>query len=103
MPKSEANEIDKHTPLIRVGEDGLPRIDNIIELLGQTHAVIEIPGSIGTLQQTKPELAVAWREATRRAFSEALAASFVVEEFSRSSREGQQVGVYLLRRRSIAS
>jgi predicted GNAT superfamily acetyltransferase len=98
MPKSEAIEIDKHTPLIQVGKDGLPRINNADELLGQRHAVIEIPGSIDTLQQTSPGIAVTWREATRRAFSEALAAGFVVEEFYRSSREGQRFGAYLLRR-----
>jgi predicted GNAT superfamily acetyltransferase len=96
--KTEASEIDKHTPLIRVGEDGLPHINNINELLAQMQAVIEIPGSIDTLQQAQPGLAVAWREATRRAFSEALAAGFVVEEFYRSSREGQQFGAYLLRK-----
>jgi predicted GNAT superfamily acetyltransferase len=103
MPKSGAIEIDKHTPLTRVGEDGLPRVAIISELLARMHAVIEIPGSIDTLQRTTPGLAVTWREATRRAFSEAMAASFVVEEFYRSSREGQQVGVYLLTRRSIAA
>jgi predicted GNAT superfamily acetyltransferase len=96
--KTEASEIDKHTPLIRVGEDGLPHINNINELLAQMQAVIEIPGSIDTLQQAQPGLAVAWREATRRAFSEALAAGFVVEEFYRSSREGRRFGAYLLRR-----
>jgi predicted GNAT superfamily acetyltransferase len=98
MPKGETVEIDKHTPLIRVGNDGLPHINNINELLAQMHAVIEIPGSIDTLQRTNPGLAVTWREATRRAFSEALAEGFVVEEFYRPSREGQQFGVYLLRR-----
>jgi predicted GNAT superfamily acetyltransferase len=98
LPESETFEIDKHTPLIRVGEDGSPRINNADELLAQTQAVLEIPGSIDRLQQTTPELAVAWREATRRAFSEALAAGFVVEEFYRSSRDGQPFGAYLLRK-----
>jgi predicted GNAT superfamily acetyltransferase len=98
MPKSEAIEIDKHTPLIRVEEDGLPRINRANELLAQMHAVVEIPGSIDALQQTNPGSAVTWREATRRAFCEALAEGFVVEEFYRSSRKGQQFGAYLLRK-----
>jgi predicted GNAT superfamily acetyltransferase len=98
MPKSEWIEIDKHTPLIQVGEYGLPHINNINELLAQMQAVIEIPGSIDTLQQAKPGLAVAWRESTRRAFSEALAAGFVVEEFYRLSQKGEQLGAYLLRK-----
>jgi predicted GNAT superfamily acetyltransferase len=98
IPKGEAIEINKYTPLIRVGEDGLPCINNVNELLAQMHAVIEIPGNINTLQQTRPELAVTWRDATRRAFSESLAAGFVVEEFYHSSRNGQPSGAYLLRR-----
>jgi predicted GNAT superfamily acetyltransferase len=96
MPKSEANEIDKHTPLIRVGEDGLPRIDNVNQLPAQMHAVIEIPGSIDTLQQTDPGLAVAWREATRQGFSRALAAGCLVEDFYRLEKQGQSYGAYLL-------
>jgi predicted GNAT superfamily acetyltransferase len=98
IPKGEAIEIDRHTPLIRIVEDGSPHINNINELLAQMRAVIEIPCSIDSLQQTYPELAVTWREATRRAFSEALAAGFVVEEFYRSSRKGQKFGAYLLRK-----
>jgi predicted GNAT superfamily acetyltransferase len=98
MPKGDAVEINKYTTLVRVGNNGLPHINNVNELLAQMHAVIEIPGSIDTLQQTEPELAVAWRDATRQAFSEALAAGFVVEEFYRMSWEGQRFGAYLLRR-----
>jgi predicted GNAT superfamily acetyltransferase len=98
MPKGDAVEINKYTTLVRVGNNGLPHINNVNELLAQMHAVIEIPGSIDTLQQTEPELAVTWRDATRQAFSEALAAGFVVEEFYRMSWEGQRFGAYLLRR-----
>jgi predicted GNAT superfamily acetyltransferase len=96
MPKSEAIAIDKHTPLIQVGRGGLPRINNADELLGQMYAVIEIPGSIDTSQQTDPGLAVTWREATRRAFSQALAAGYLVEEFYRLEEHGRSYGAYLL-------
>jgi len=99
MLKSEALEFDKYWPLIRVGKDWLPHINNVDEPLAQMQAVLEIPGSIDTLQQTQPELAVTWREATRLAFSRSLAAGFIVEEFYRSSREGQQFGAYLLKNR----
>lgn len=98
LAKSEAIELDKDTTFVRVASDGWPRINSANESLAQMRVVIEIPGSIDTLQQTKPDLAAIWRETTRHAFSEALAAGFVVEEFNRSVRDGQQLGAYLLRR-----
>ncbi len=62
------------------------------------HALIEIPCDINSLQQQSPALAVRWREATRRAFNEALTAGYLVEEFYRLTRNGRRYGIYLLRR-----
>jgi predicted GNAT superfamily acetyltransferase len=48
------------------------------------------------LQQQNPPLAVAWRNATRSAFTEALTAGYIVDEFYRLDRHGELVGCYLL-------
>jgi predicted GNAT superfamily acetyltransferase len=69
-----------------------------IEGLKGSPALIEIPGDIGSLQQNEPELAARWREATRHAFTEALASGYIVEEFYRRDRNGQKSGAYLLSR-----
>jgi predicted GNAT superfamily acetyltransferase len=90
----ETLEIDKQMTLIRVGEDGLPRPDNMDKLHTQRQAIIEIPARIDTLQQIKPGSAFIWREATRSAFSQALAAGYLVEEFHRIEEHGP--GAYLL-------
>jgi predicted GNAT superfamily acetyltransferase len=92
--ESDTLEIDKQMTLIRVGEDGLPRPDNMDKLHTQRQAVIEIPARIDTLQQIKPGSAFIWREATRSAFSQALAAGYLVEEFYRIEEHGP--GAYLL-------
>ena len=51
--------------------------------------------NINALQIKDPKLAVEWRQATRRAFTEALAKGYVVEEFFRAEKS---LGGYLLRR-----
>ncbi len=89
-------EIENRVPLVAVGGDGLPRTDYLKELLTQPYALIEIPDRIGDIQEKNPELAVSWREATRWAFSEALASGYLVEEFYRLNRLGQSIGAYLL-------
>jgi predicted GNAT superfamily acetyltransferase len=98
LSASEAIEIDEDMTFVRVASDCWPRINGATQSLAGVRVVIEIPGSIDLLQQTKPDLAAKWRETTRHAFSEALAAGFVVEEFYRSVREGQKLGAYLLRK-----
>jgi predicted GNAT superfamily acetyltransferase len=64
--------------------------------LGQRPVAIEIPDNINLLLKNNVELAISWRAATRQAFTRAMAASYVVEEFYRLTRDGQNVGVYLL-------
>lgn len=84
--------------LVRLEADGSPGTTPLAGGLGGEHALIEIPGNIGSLQQHAPELAGSWREATRRAFTEALASGYLVEEFYRQTRSGLPLGIYLLRR-----
>ena len=58
--------------------------------------LIEIPGDINAVQQQSPELAREWRERTRRAFTEAIGAGYVVVDFYRETRGDQKVGIYVL-------
>ena len=58
--------------------------------------LIEIPGDINTIQQQSPELAREWRERTRRAFTEAIDAGYVVFDFFRETRGDEKVGIYIL-------
>lgn len=58
---------------------------------------IEVPMDIGRLQREEPELAAAWRRATRAAFLEAFAERYLVDDFRTTKRgDGASVGVYLL-------
>lgn len=58
--------------------------------------LIEIPGDINAVHQQNPELARDWRERTRRAFTEALGAGYVVVDFYRETRGDEKVGIYVL-------
>jgi predicted GNAT superfamily acetyltransferase len=89
---------EKTMALVESGTGGSPVA--CIEGLehGHERVSIEIPSDVGALQQQDPARAVAWREATRQAFTESLAAGYFVEEFYRRNEEGRP-GFYLLSRR----
>ena len=97
-PESVPPEVEAVAPLVRLGEDGSPRAGDAPGVLSRARAAIEIPGDIGALQRENTGLALEWREATRRAFTEAVAAGYLVEDFYRRTRGGQQLGVYILSR-----
>jgi len=61
-------------------------------IAGEDQVVIEIPSNINVLPQ---ETALKWRAETRRAFTEALEAGYIVTSFVRD----QKVGKYLLTKR----
>lgn len=86
-------ELEKHVSLVKMAPDGSPRIRRMVN---RDYLLIDVPADIGVLQQQNPELAVAWRNATRAAFTDALDAGYTVEEFYRIEREGQSAGCYLL-------
>jgi predicted GNAT superfamily acetyltransferase len=86
-------ELEKHVSLVTMSADGSPETRALVD---RDHLLIDVPADIGVLQQQDPELAVAWRNATRAAFTVALAAGYTVEEFYRIEREGQSAGCYLL-------
>ena len=85
-------------PLIEVGGDNAPREADVLAALDGVDATIEIPADINAVQGHDPEMAARWRSSTRRAFTEALACGFLVEDFVLRSRGEQSVGVYLLSR-----
>jgi len=61
--------------------------------------LIEIPADINELERQNSELASAWRVATRVAFTKALSSGYLVENFYRRSRGGQQFPTYYLSRK----
>ncbi len=85
-------------PLVQLGEDDSPRRHNLAEGLSHVHSLIEIPADINAFERRSGELAAEWRESTRWAFTEALAAGYLVVDFSRRSRGDQRLGIYLLSR-----
>ena len=88
-------ELDKHLSLVKIAPDGWPQRQTV-DLLAEDHVLIDVPADIGLLQQQNSESAVAWRNVTRSAFTDALSAGYIVEEFYRVGRQGQLAGCYLL-------
>jgi len=89
------------SPLIRFNGDGTPVRGDLAEATRRQRIAIEIPGDIGAVERKDPALAAEWRQATRWAFTEALAAGFFVAEFCRSVRGQQGPGVYLLEKAKV--
>jgi len=90
-------ELGNATPLVQLGADEAPRRSEMAEGLSNEQALIEVPADISALERRNAELAFEWRGATRWAFTEAIAAGYLVEEFYRRNRGNQQLGIYLLR------
>jgi predicted GNAT superfamily acetyltransferase len=86
--------------LVKSGENNIPSVDNLAENLTDEQVAIEIPADINELQKQNIRLAIEWREATRKAFTDALEQGYVVKEFYREKRGDRQYGVYLLERES---
>lgn len=88
--------LDEFARLVQVGADNEPRSSEAADIVGAPHLLIEIPEDIGAVECRHPHLAKAWREATRQAFTTALAAGYLVEEFYRVRRGDRGSGVYIL-------
>ena len=91
--ESSHEGLEAHVSLVKMSSDGSP---HTCAMMDRDYLLIDVPVDIRVLQQQNPELAVAWRNATRAAFTDALAAGYTVEEFYRIEREGQSAGCYLL-------
>jgi len=94
--KTSNLDLDRIPSLVRVGPNKAPQSGHSSEGFLQNDVSIEIPADINALQRESPELAVRWREATRWAFSKAIASGYQIEDFCGASRNEQSVGVYLL-------
>ncbi|HKP70079.1 MAG TPA: GNAT family N-acetyltransferase [Pyrinomonadaceae bacterium] len=86
--------------LVELDENDRPHCNEIEKLLEGEGVLIEIPTNIRTLESDDFHLASEWRAVTRRAFTEALAAGFVVEDFYRMGLSSCQIGAYVLTRPS---
>ena len=83
-------------PLVRFNGNGKPAEGDLAVSLSRQRIAIEIPRDMDRIEHTNKDLAREWRLATRRAFTAALDAGFVVKEFSRLIRGQQGPGAYLL-------
>jgi predicted GNAT superfamily acetyltransferase len=88
-------------PLVSFNGDGRPARADLAASLARQRVSIEIPGEILEVERTDMGLAREWRNATRWAFTEAIAAGFYVAEFCRSIRGQQGPGAYLLEKGSV--
>ena len=102
LPDVVPSALEGIAPLIRIGFDLSPQRNSSAGEQNDKRVLIEVPWDIDALQQKSPTLAHQWREATRRAFSEQLAAGYLVEEFYCQNRKGRRLGVYLLTLRTLA-
>ena len=93
-----ATGIARFPPLVELDENDRPHCNDLPTRLSGEGALIEIPTNINPLEREDFQLASEWRSATRRAFVEALAAGFVVEDFYRMGLPDCQIGAYILTR-----
>ena len=84
-PRASSSEIDRLPRLVRVEENLEPAIGD--GLIGEPRLGIEIPGAVNASAER-------WREVTREAFTSALNAGYIVEDFYVS--DDRRVGRYLL-------
>jgi predicted GNAT superfamily acetyltransferase len=87
-------EIDRNAvSLVQLGNEQQPVLKN--ELTGNQIA-IEIPTRLDDLLKLRPALAAEWRVATRKAFTQAIAAGYIVQDFVTDKQSNK--GTYLLTR-----
>ena len=98
---ASAPGLENVIPLVQLGIDDSPRRNDLTAGLSQEQALIEIPVDINALERQSGTLAVEWRESTRWAFTEAIAAGYLVTDFYRRSRGQQRFGTYLLNRGNL--
>ena len=91
-------KLENIQPLVKVSVEQTPQNNKSPNILKQPQLLIEIPSDINELQNESPKLAIEWREATRLAFTDAIAAGYIVEDFYHLCRTNQPVGSYVLSR-----
>ncbi len=93
--RSETNFKDLPA-MIFVSDKDTPAILDSRAALTNDRFLIEIPGDIGAIEKSDPDVAQEWRRTTREAFVTALDAGFVVEDFVNIDKRGPRVGSYVL-------
>ena len=97
--RAESLDVLRHlAPLVAFNGDGKPARADLDESLARQRVSVEIPGDILAVEKSDMSLAREWRNATRWAFTNAIAAGFVVTDFCRMIRGQQGPGAYLLQR-----
>jgi predicted GNAT superfamily acetyltransferase len=95
VARSESFVLGDIPAVVRLGENEEP-VTSPPENPGRQFLAIEIPDNINLRLKENPEQAIRWREATRKAFTNAMSAGFMVKEFYRLKRGDGYVGIYLL-------
>ena len=91
------DDIAERQVLVKVGDQDQPVSLPVDELSGGV--VIEVPKDINEIVKRADGSAQRWRESTRGAFTRALDAGYVIEEFVVVERDSRTVGCYLLTKR----
>ncbi|HZE71049.1 MAG TPA: hypothetical protein VE135_16185, partial [Pyrinomonadaceae bacterium] len=91
LPSAQAESLPT---VLRLGRNSSPMLSS--KKPEGEKLLIEIPGKVNKLTRDDFELALRWREASRFAFTNAIDLGYRVEEFYRTDRDGEQIGVYLL-------
>lgn len=81
-------------PLVNADDEGTPRITAPDSPPDAAEIRIEVPLDVQTVKDARPELAIAWRRATRWAFQGYMSRGYRVQAFQRQAGRG----FYLLRR-----
>ena len=76
------SDLEEAARLVQCDMDGMP-LRCYPEIQYGRNLVIEIPGNIGALQESRPECAAQWRQLTRGAFLQAFDAGVLVTGFRR--------------------
>ena len=96
------SRVAPHQPILRLLSNsnvGHPeRGPEIDAAAAERFAAIEIPADINTVERADFDLARRWREETRRAFTQAISAGFVVVDYFL---ENDRTGYYLLERTQL--
>jgi predicted GNAT superfamily acetyltransferase len=85
--------------LVELTAGNVPRLNEGANLSGAAAApalLVDIPADIAAVQRASTELAKAWRETTRQAFTEAFAAGYRAVEFYTQRQAQPRYGSYLL-------
>lgn len=94
-----AEELSTAEKLVELMPGNVPRLNAEVKLTNAAEApslLIDIPAEIAAVQRESNELAIAWRETTRQAFTSAFAAGYTALEFFHQKQHQPPRGSYLL-------